>query len=358
MIIDYYKMLPYFQDKYSFERCGKDDIEPLRLFIDRHYKKNHIFVLSKELFDWQFFDIESQTYNIIIAKRLIDNCICAMLGFVTTAHFDHYIKTPVRWGNMWKSLEDTDPGVGLMVEWKKNMMTSAIADVGLGESALAIRLARKLGAKTGIMQHYFIINPNKDSFKIAKNNSARGWISDAPIKNKRFREITVKQYELLPTNIFSYIPCFKSKTYYINRYFYHPVYSYRATMILDENNSVIGVFFWRLIEVMEARCIRIIDYFGTENALVGCRRCFETLLDENDAEYLDFLCVGMNQEELEAGGFIERHIESEWVIPNYFEPFTPNNVDITYSFMAYDCKVPCIIFKGDSDQDRPNIIKE
>jgi hypothetical protein len=41
------------------------------------------------------------------------------------------------------------------------------------------------------------------------------------------------------------------------------------------------------------------------------------------------------------------------IIPNYFEPFVAENIDI-YFFSNTNEKV--YIFKGDGDQDRPNFI--
>jgi hypothetical protein len=41
------------------------------------------------------------------------------------------------------------------------------------------------------------------------------------------------------------------------------------------------------------------------------------------------------------------------IIPNYFEPFEQKNVKIE---LAYKADFPYVAFKGDSDQDRPNIL--
>lgn len=118
------------------------------------------------------------------------------------------------------------------------------------------------------------------------------------------------------------------------------------------------MIFWRFCTANDARCIRIVDYFGLEGALCGCRECLLRLLREQDAEYIDFLCVGMPEEELMSAGFLNRRECSEWIVPNYFEPFLRENVDVTYSCMPLTENFHCVIFKGDSDQDRPNLIEE
>ena len=51
-------------------------------------------------------------------------------------------------------------------------------------------------------------------------------------------------------------------------------------------------------------------------------------------------------------GFVKKGLSD--IVPNYFEPFLKQNINIDYAFKS---KSPYVIFKGDSDQDRPNLIK-
>ena len=54
-------------------------------------------------------------------------------------------------------------------------------------------------------------------------------------------------------------------------------------------------------------------------------------------------------------GFLEKNNDHE-VIPNYFEPFLKKNVSIEFAYKAKENNYA--IFKADSDQDRPNKIKD
>jgi hypothetical protein len=45
--------------------------------------------------------------------------------------------------------------------------------------------------------------------------------------------------------------------------------------------------------------------------------------------------------------------DGELIIPSYFEPFEQRNVKIE---LAYKAKFQYVAFKGDADQDRPNIV--
>ncbi len=355
--LNYEMLLPRFSKDYTFEECSADRIEDVVQFIDSYWKKNHAFVVSRKLLDWQFYNPSTGRYNIIVAFHQPTGEIHAMVGVVSTAHFDDQITNPVRWGNMWKARDDAEPGLGLMVEWKKNKMFSAVAEVGVGESATATQLARKTGAAVGVMDHFFFVNPNKKHFYILDHvepsiNNGIG----AVCSGKKFRACKGTSYAQIEGDVIAAIPEYKSLRYYENRFLNHPFYEYHATKILDRGKTV-GVLFWRLCSANGAVCIRIVDCFGLKGALSGCRENFVELMERYDAEYIDFLCVGMDRTELDEAGFLDRRRNPNWIVPNYFEPFIQANVDVTYSCMAYSDRFKCQIFKGDSDQDRPNLIE-
>lgn len=351
-------LLPLFQDRYTFEECSPSKIDEVVSFIDRFWKKDHAFVQSRKLLDWQFYNTLTNRYNIIVATHKQTGEIHAMVGVVSTRHFDPKIEMPVRWGNMWKTRPDVEPGLGMMVEWKKNALSPAVAEVGLGQSVTAIRLAKKTGAVVGVMEHFFLPDSQRQHFLIAKNIDTAVILPQVASNSlKALRTWSLSDYEQMSGEILNVIPSFKSKYYYKNRYYHHPFYHYHASAITDQG-KVVGLLFWRLCTANNSRCVRIVDYFGFEGALSGCRDCLIQLLRQQNAEYIDFLCVGMSQEELQSGGFLDRRSNADWIIPNYFEPFVQENVDVTYSCMPFSEDFHCVIFKGDSDQDRPNLIGE
>ena len=352
------KFLPYFQDRYDFMLCPTERVEDVVRFIDAYWKKGHAFVKSRKLLDWQHYNPAKDCYNISIAVHRPTGEIHAMVGVTCTSHFDDAISFPVRWGSMLKIRPDVpEPGLGMMVEWYKNEIMPACAEVGFGESPIAIRLAKKTGAHTGVADQYYILNPRKKTFVIADHVREENLHSpEATRSGKRFSPLSEAALESLEGPAADSIPAFKSKRYYGNRFLRHPIYRYHAMQILSPEGDCLGVFFYRICEAEGARCIRIVDYFGVPDALAGCLDCFHNLLEEQDAEYADFLCVGMSESEMAKGGFLERHEQKDVVIPNYFEPFLRENVDVTYSHMGrHDA---CRIYKGDSDQDRPNVITE
>ena len=73
-------------------------------------------------------------------------------------------------------------------------------------------------------------------------------------------------------------------------------------------------------------------------------------------EYVDFVEVGLEDKELVDAGFINRKSYENVIVPNYFEPFLRENVDLDYAFKTVAADAPKVFFKADADQDRPNIL--
>ena len=99
--------------------------------------------------------------------------------------------------------------------------------------------------------------------------------------------------------------------------------------------------------------MRIVDIQGDLTKLNSIYESIISILQNHDSEYIDCLNHGLSENLFSKLGFELRN--SETIIPNYFEPFLQENIDTLF---AYKSKTPnYVIFKGDSDQDRPNIIK-
>ena len=351
----YNKYLPYFQDRYLFQRCPVDREVDLAVFIDTHWKKGHIFARSSDFLKWQHFDITDNLYNFIIAVYKKTNEIHAILGYTLSSHFDKNIKAPIFWGNIWKNREDiNEPGLGMMVYWLTYDIYNNVGRSGLGLSKNAVRQARGY-VKSGLSDQFYILHPFMTEFIIACNtHDSERYNSKAVRADKTFVACSLDLYNELIDPLINVIPSHKSKIYYINRFYNHPIYKYHAYIIKDISDDIIGIFFFRFCEYDNARCIRIVDYFGIEGALIGCSNAFLDLLIENDAEYIDFICVNMPRIEMEMAGFINRLNKTDIIIPNYFEPFVRKNIDVYYSIDKYHTPYNKRIFKADSDQDRPS----
>ena len=79
---------------------------------------------------------------------------------------------------------------------------------------------------------------------------------------------------------------------------------------------------------------------------------FHNFLESNNAEYIDMLCHTPNIQQILKMGCTQKQ-ENE-IVPNHFEPFVKGNVEIHFAYKSTGDSY--MIFKGDSDQDRPNFV--
>ena len=127
-------------------------------------------------------------------------------------------------------------------------------------------------------------------------------------------------------------------------------------MTLETGGRVEGLAVCRVVEALGARALRIVDLQINPEYISRIGRCVEELISRNDCEYADILQVGLPVEEFSKAGFQLLDHDGSTVIPNYFEPFLSKNVkvDVCYKCASGD---NFIAFKGDGDQDRPNVLR-
>ncbi len=353
-------LMKIFDSEYEFKICEENEIEQVLDFYAKYWNENHAIIKSRKLLNWMYYDEINKLYNFMFAKHKESEEIHACTAFVYSNHFDFDIKEPIRWCGMTKARPDYNySGIGVILLEKLQLLKPAIESAGLGLSLDSRKLLRydTRGHQKSPLFHYFLLNSQISDFHIAFNGSGDLWYNDKAIieKNKKMVNIDLLDYEKLNVIKLNAIPSYKSKTYYINRFYKHPIYKYNASAIYN-NNDLQAVVFWRKNFANGSCCLRIVDYFGIKGALSGTKLCFEQLLIEHNAEYIDFLFAGIDTEEVKAAGFIDRRINDKWIIPEYFEPFERVNKDVFFTPPIENAKVQLTIFKGDSDQDRPNLV--
>lgn len=121
--------------------------------------------------------------------------------------------------------------------------------------------------------------------------------------------------------IFTVNTKYKSKSYYINRYFEHPMYAYSFFAITDCDGRIAAILIARVCGDGEANCLRIVDLIGDAAYLACVRTQIQELLQAENYEYIDFLEFGLEDQLLKNGGFINRGEYADVIVPNYFEPF-------------------------------------
>ena len=116
---------------------------------------------------------------------------------------------------------------------------------------------------------------------------------------------------------------------------------------------MLGFFVIRVSEHKKRKALRIVDFFGHENALIKIAYPLRDLLNIYEAEYIDFYEYGIDNLIMKKSGLYKNTFDKKIVIPNYFEPFIKKNINLTWALKS-DAPISTLLFKGDCDQDRPS----
>jgi hypothetical protein len=332
---------------YTLRNCTIQELPLLQDFLHKHWKENHALSKSESLMNFQHLNHNHKNYNFIIAINNETNEIDGIIGHIPVSHYDISLSdNGDYWGAIWKIRTDVNNEeikmLGLLLWedlfYKKDLKT--IAAIGISNTAK--QFYKLLHLRGGVLNQYYILREQNASYQIAIS----------PINNKltvssqsnHIRKIDLNDnIRIEPV----YRP-YKSITYMINRYKYHPIYNYEFFLILDKCLLVT-----RKIIINNQSILRIVDCLGNLEGLPDLYADFQSILKSENAEYIDFMNYGIDESIFTNIGFQKLDVKEEIVIPNYFEPFLQKNIEIEF---AYKATYPYVIFKGDSDQDRPNIL--
>ena len=195
------------------------------------------------------------------------------------------------------------------------------------------------------MNHYYIANEDMLDFNIALN-------PEIGLTKKESHAI-IKDLDILNAgNVYNDLNPYKNISYFIHRYLKHPYFNYLfwGVFVNDELKLVMVA---RKIVLENASCYRIMDMLGTLKGVFSIAGEMQRILKENHSEYIDCLNHGIPCEFFEKLGFTKKKSDSLTVIPEYFQPFERQNILLEYAYMS---DKPLVIFKGDGDQDRPNVV--
>ena len=324
-------------------------------FIKFSWREDHAFVKSRALLDFQHLDSEREVYHFIVAENQETGDFDALVGYIPLSQFDKSLEeNGDYWGAIWKRRDDIAndeiKGMGFFV-WDRLFRLpyfNSHGAISMSNDAQMMYKARRL--PIDVMNQYYIINENIKKFNIAGNadnliiskNAFEGETSEL----KWIDLNDIKEDEVMPV----YRP-FKSLQFFINRYKKHPIYHY-GFLGLYKGLELKAILAVREISVNNSRVLRIVDVLGELQGNVY--KSSQKLMNENGYEYIDILNYGIEEKLFSSMGFAKLDLDSRTpVIPNYFEPFEQENVKFEISYKA---KFPYVAFKGDADQDRPNIL--
>lgn len=345
---------------YDIRFAYESDVKALIQFIDQHYNKGHILATCKELLNWQHLDRMRGRYNFVVGVEKQTKAIHGVLGFITLTQFDPDIELGrICWLAIWRVQEAARGhklGRCLLSYLEDTIKPGIIA--GISASAMTLPMYQARGYHIGRLSHYFILNPEKSNFYlvIMKGSCRPGATVNSQDTDKRIEEASESDIANGTAECFlaqKDLPR-KSPRYLINRYLRHSFYRYH-TYRIREGAKTTGIIVTRICSYKGSKAIRIVDFIGQSDALRRLRGQWIDLLKNFDAEYLDFYNAGIKHEDLLASGFTRREVGDGTVIPNYFEPFFRENIEIDYAIRVPVGQTYRIV-KGDSDQDRPNLI--
>jgi GNAT superfamily N-acetyltransferase len=341
--------------------CHAEEEPSLRDFLRDHWRRDHVFVQNPALLAWQHgSSVRPDSINFIVARDLDTEELVGCLGFVPPSQFDPALAGK---GDYWWAIfkvrnDQAGRGVGKQIIHAFEKTQAPVSIGGFGLSEMVIPIYRKLGFRIGRVHHYYMVNPGFENFLLLGNFDGRhcaGPISGSaellPVASREVQRFAARiQPRVTPQRPH------KSPRYFFERYGNHPWYDYLLHgLVLD--GTEFGLLVTRSCIHQGATALRVVDYWGDHEALSQAGPALQSLLERHQAEYLDVYNLGVDPGIFARAGLIQRPDDSTVVVPNYFEPFTAKNVNLDYMLRNRDEAGPYVLFKGDSDQDRPSIFR-
>lgn len=321
------------------------DIPKIMNFIDEHWKKGHIMGNDRTMFEFQHVRDGEVFY--IIAEDDVDGKIYGAMGYIPMMEQEWPCMSTV----MIRSLENPEGrmlGEEISRYFEANMQCYNVFSVGVEK-----RYAKTIGAMGGVtidtLHHYYRLGKERE-FKIASICH----YEVLPVQHTESKLIPLLEFADFASQVdleelYEDYPR-RSPAYIEHRYYKHPYFDYKLWGI-QSKDGIKSAFAAREEVVGEAKVLRIVDFFGRDRDLAGIGGELDRLLLEEDYEYIDFYCYGIDEEIMKKAGFLLREKNDSNIIPNYFDPFEQKNVEI-YFYTWF--KENIHVYRGFGDQDRPN----
>lgn len=340
--------------------CRADDLPDLLRFLDEHWKRGHAFTICGPLLDWQHREADGDTYSFVLARRERDRELIGILGFLPTRRFDPALTADnTVWLTTWKVRDDAaDAGLGLRM---LRFLTAAERHVAVGAitvNAGTQPIYARLGYRVGELHHYVLPNADVAQFELAtidrvmrRPPNADDDVNAVIAVQMDAEELSENAPSLDRLNGGASAP-HKTARYFAGRYLRHPIYRYGVYALLDQA-APCALMATRLAEHEGRRALRIVDYMGSADVLARAGRAIREIIVQQDAEYADVYNTGIDAAVFARAGFALVDPSGASLVPDHFEPFERRNVRLWFSMKSES--VP-VLFKGDADQDRPNVV--
>lgn len=342
---------------YDIRFCASDDWPALRKFLRTHWSALHPYVTSPEFERWQQVDPVTGRHNFALAAHRGSGAIHGVQAFLSPSHFDPAIPVCDLWPGLWSAAPGAAPGLGSEITrfLVRELRARSVGSLGLSHNTQTI--LPRLGYTMGVMDRHFVLNPDVASYRLVGEPArAPRPPAESTLPPGEMHEIGPEEVEAFAAASIDFrgVLPLKSPAYLRNRYARHPWYRYRFHAVRSPDSGA-GLIVTRTAEADGARAIRAISFCGDEHAWTGAAAGLRRLVREENAEFLDVLSCGVDTACLRQAGLFPHCAADPLVLPHYFEPLERRNKDLAYGFVV-PSGVRYRMFKGDSDQDRPNLI--
>lgn len=333
------------QTDYIIEFAKYEDIDNIMRFIKENWLDTHILANNRDFFEYQY--VWGNEVCFVLSKDKESGQIECILGYIPYGENQDGLRDIYL--ALWKgkSGKNLFQGMGLLSFLEEKGRCRNLYCAGINPKTFSIY--KYIGKQIEKMNHYYILN-EKDDYKVAH---VMNKVSTLYV-DKTYDVQLVKDSQALKMDVVNHPEfegSYKTREYIDKRYFHHPKYKYLVYEVCVDGEIVYVV--GREQECNDEKIFRIVELWGKERDLSKVGRFLQDLLVKNDYEYLDCYAYGLSDTCMLNMGFAKVEEQDENIIPNYFEPYVRENV-IIHIFVPKGEATR--MFKGDGDQDRPNII--
>ena len=345
------KKLDKFSELFEFRFAERHDLEEIMAFIRHYWRKSHILGNDKNFFLYEH-GRDDKKINFVIAKSRKTNTLQSIQGFIPYSNNNQKLHICGVFSKTHP--ENKIPLLGLETMKRMLQLTAPVTYCGIGTNSKTwLPLVKKFfNRHVGIMSHYFMLNENLIDFKIAVPETPPQFNATNLKASSYLKEINsfIEIENVLSSIKVSDNLPFKSSAYLKRRYFENPIFNYKIYKMLGREGMLLGLVIMREIVHQDRKILSLVDFRGEIKRLGEVGNAFRKLMLQSNYEYIDCLCDGIDDDIFNRIGFKKKEHDGKTIIPLYFEPFIQENIKIHFE------KSPSslVLFKGDSDADRPN----
>lgn len=331
-------------------------------FVRDHWAARHVFVIDPEVFDWQYRQADGRI-NMMLAEDVAEDgsaVVLGVLGFIPMGRFDPDLGDRDILLALWKVRDDIAPpglGLRLLKAIQAQLKPRLIAAIGISDMVGPIY--RALGYTLDHLCHAAILNPAaRGQTRLAQNVPERAFDEAPSPATRTLRPLDPARDAAAIQRLAAAAGLPKSWAYIRDRYLDHPWYDYDLRLVLRDGQPE-ALLIWRAVEAEGARILRIVDVIGGTGWLAEGAVLLRPEL--TGVEYIDIMGCGLDPETLRQGSFVSPDWCDGLILPNYFAPYEARNIRIALSWKRFggtvdvtDAPAPLLLFRADSDQDRPN----